>query len=709
MAAIKPYPHFEINVKDNSIYTVTYEEILPVHRALWVMKTQEGPCGDPTWCASFTQAKAIFGAETFKPANKVYFSPQAQFLLETLTYNGAFICRASEGGSEAQVILEAWVRETDVVQYQLDEDGNRLVDSNGNYLTAKDANGVDIKEAGVEITFRTRYELTSTETSAGRDLGSLAASRTAATGEGDNVVNYKVYPILAVKALYPGLYGNDLAFSLFYLPGENKAGDVDFFKSVFYSFAPVRRDYGSTTTSPLYDKYNRTFETFAANPETIDPDNNVQYSMENMLNRGYDAEGKQLPYTIYTYEDSFKALGNLIISKEVAANTTDCLGNISTKELEGFDAASSELGYKVNVFTGYNVNKQPYKHVSIITKLDDNQETPVAVLSDKSVIYLNGGADGNLDDQMVENAVRQLCAKKLNPQIVDKFKYPITHMYDPGFSMKTKYAMLDFLDVRDDIMVELSTQVLFDDGTGRSIEINEQDEDEANGEALRSYALLMRESILMGTDCCRCAIYCHAGRLATGTYTNYLPMTYWSASKHAKFGRTQYMSVTEPRGWPESYNEMFKVASYKWINFDPEGQSRVWDSGLNYLQYADRSRVFYPSLRTVYRAETSVLVDQWFVDAVVYTKHVVRKAWAKHSGRNDRAAVIQQAIKDYLDAELGALYCGKYDFTVTVYQTEEEVKIGYIQHVKISITSPATMRVLDVDIEVNREGFTPEE
>ena len=121
------------------------------------------------------------------------------------------------------------------------------------------------------------------------------------------------------------------------------------------------------------------------------------------------------------------------------------------------------------------------------------------------------------------------------------------------------------------------------------------------------------------------------------------------------------------------------------------------------------TRLFYPSLRTVYRAATSVLVDEWFVAAVVYTKYVCRRAWATFSGRNDSAAVLQGAIKTYLDKELKALYNGKYTFDVTVYQTAEEQQLGYIQHVKLSITAPATMRVLDVDIEVNRENFVPEE
>jgi len=198
--------------------------------------------------------------------------------------------------------------------------------------------------------------------------------------------------------------------------------------------------------------------------------------------------------------------------------------------------------------------------------------------------------------------------------------------------------------------------------------------------------------------------------LVDNTYTKPLPIgTYWSALKHAQLGNMPYMNPREPRGWPDSYNEFFKVNSINWINYDPEIQSRAWNGGINYIQWADMSRVFYPALRTVYREDTSVLSDQWFVDAVVYTKHVVRTAWGRFTGRNDRVAILQRAIKEYLDEQLATLYSGKYDFEVSVYQTAEEQKIGYIQHVLIRIISPATMRVLDVDIEVNREGYNPEE
>lgn len=700
---IKPFPHYQINVKDNSIYEVEYTTILPVHRPIWIMRCQQGPVGDPVWCPTYTYASNMFGEQTFTNTNKKYYSPQAKVLTDTLTYNGAFICRAAdETALNSVVIIEAYVRQVDdILQYAYDEDGNRLLDDDGNYVE-KQENGQPVYEPGVEIKFVKRHELLSSEEVSGYDYSSLQRRTVVDTDAEGTEITWSVYPIMVFEALYPGEYGNDLCFSLFYKNSENAAGDVNFYQSLFYTFAPARREYDSTTVTPHYDIYNTTQNSFAANPETLNPDTGAEMSMQAVLNKAYDEDSHQLPYTIYTYEENLLTVGNRIAQVESETSLGHTKPTYDAEEI-----MNTSFGYLVNVISCRNLNGVPYDHVRLITISDEDEN--VVQLAEDNYIYLANGADGDLSDLMVQNCIQQFCAKTLNPQIVDKFRYPFTHMYDVGYNFDTKYAMIDFLDVRDDIMIELSTQVLMDDNTGRTITLNDQMTDESNGEALRSRALLMRESVLKGTDCCRCAIYAHAGFLADGVYSDPMPFTYWSAMKHARFGNLPYMNTTEPRGWPQSYNEFFKVSSVNWINYDPEGQSRVWDSGINYVQWADMTRIFYPALRTVYRAETSVLVDQWFVDAVVYTKHVVRNAWGKFSGRNDKSAVLQQGIKEYLDTELSYLYNGKYDFEVSVYQTAEEQRIGYIQHVLIRLTSPATMRVLDVDIEVNREGYESEE
>ena len=310
------------------------------------------------------------------------------------------------------------------------------------------------------------------------------------------------------------------------------------------------------------------------------------------------------------------------------------------------------------------------------------------------------------DDKAMYDFVK-LKLPVIKDRIVESLRFPFTHIFDVGYTMKTKKAICDFLDVRDDFVFIASPQVLYSDGTKRSVTQNDMAKDEANTEALRAYALLMRESVLYGTDCMRVSIYEHSGHLVNSVYQGVVPHTFWAAVQYSQYGNLTYMSKTEPRGLPYSYNLLFK--DQNWTNYRADSQSRVWDEGGNYVQFADMTRLFYPALRTVYRAATSVLIDEWVVASVVYTKYVARRAWARFSGRNDYAAALQDAIKKYIESELNLLFNGKYGFTVSVYQTAEERELGYIQHVKISITYGATMRVLDVDIEVNREGFVPEE
>ena len=823
---VKPYPHIQMNVKDNSIATINFVETLPVHRPLYVMKTQKGPVGRPVWCNTYSEAAAIFGAETFNPANKDYYTKASVFLRETMTNNGAFISRYlpldySSGLPErvllaqatANTVLYAIVKEAPIPLYKLDKNtGARLQEFKDDTGEWEDV-PTGYADIGVSIQYAvepiSNFYVDPTDIDAGLDL-----SPKPIVGGGWRL------PIVAFKAANPGAYGNDLAFQLFYTPKSNDAADVDVYKTLFYNIGFAMREYNSTTWDPVVDIYNRENMAFAANPETINPDTGASMAIDNVLDKGFSDSLHQLPVDFEFCESNLNLIGLIIASYEKDARATmldpygepyddpyttkdesaplymslNAYGNGIIGTLTNADKAVikgwfnqdpysdvdltkasdlkenisvPDLGYRVNVISGKNLMNIPYEHVlinsavnpsiellpveeeetytedgywevdwgKIIGELDDNNVSnkditvPVGVMLNAiSYHALSGGDDGDyIDDE--ETVIRKidgvdtkvgssndtamynfvkLKAPCVRDEIVESLHYPFTHIFDLGYSFKTKKAMLDFLDVRDDVMVILSTQVLMTDGSGRTIKINDQATDEGNGEALRAYALLMRESVLFGTDCMRAAIYCHSGTLTDTTlYSGVLPFTYWDAVQYSKYGNLTYMKQDEPRGLPNSYNLLFKT--WNWWNYRADSQSRVWDNGLNYVQYADMTRLFYPSLRTVYRAATSVLVDEWFVAAVVYAKYVCRRAWATFSGRNDTASVLQGMIKKYLDSELAHLFNGKYAFDVSVYQTAEEQELGYIQHVKLSITSGATMRVLDVDIEVNREGFVPEE
>ena len=766
MSSQKSYPHYEINVKDNSIYTFAIEEILPVHRPLWVLRTQEGPVGEPVWCGTATKLKKVFGEQTLNAANKLYASPQTFFLTQTMTKNGAFIVRALDSSATtAAAILEAVVKEAPVVQYvkdvdpasptygqrkkdldtesptygeyliqtmegatettevvKVDAEGNPVLDEQGNQVieVVETTPQVPVTENGLEITFRIRPAAASELDPDGPGLGGL----TVAPGENGEIV----YPILALKALNPGNYGNDLAFRFFYRQSENDAANVAFYKSVFNSFSAVRREYNSTTTNVITDIYGRNYNSFAADPDCTDPESAVQYGMDAVITSAFDTDDaaatSDFPYTVFTYEDNLKLIGDRIIALESE-------DSLAISEF-GFESKDEMNGYMIDVLSGLNIKGVSYDHVHVkgrgltlsAPNAAGNTSASYDVLANGEVVldsqidmFLSGGNDGELEgageverDEFVDHFFYQFLKLYVNPKIVDKFRYPMTHLYDCGYSMTTKYAMIDFLDTRDDVGVELTTQVLFQSswatGANRQLKLNDQAADLANGLVLRERALLMRESVLKGTDCMRCSIYTQSGMPIAATYSKPTPFTLWSAFQHAQYGNTDQMSAQEPRGLPYSYNEMFK--SWNWTPHAELHKEKTWDAGLNYCQYADMTRIFYPALRTVYREATSVLTDQWVVDALIYTKHECRKAWARFSGRNTPQAILEDEIKNYLENKLAYLYNGKYEFSVTVYKTEEEQKIGYIEHVKLKLTFPATMRVMIFDIEVNREGYDSE-
>lgn len=720
MSTVKPYPHYEINVIDNSIYTVLYEEILPIHRPVYVMKTQEGPAGIPVWCPNYSKFANTFGAETLNEGNIKYFSPQGFFLKNTFKYNGAFVVRAvDESAKEAVCIIEAHVKkrigEDGIVQYEKDSSGRyKLHETTGKKIALQVDDGeggmIDKLEDGIEITYVARYEPLSTED---EDLCKVDLGRLDIREVGSDV---KVYPLMALKSLYTGEYGNDLALSLFYDANANDSFKIKNAGSVFTSIEPVRRDYNKSTTTAHRDKYGNMFQTSCVKPNVIDPKTGISSSMDVILEKAYDEENK-LPYTLYTYPENFNLVGNRIIEVEDVDLGAGDISVLGFEKEEGFSAegstvspvaAASEQGYMVNIYSFVSPDRINYDHVEEGDASAGAESDVVVSFTKGHHIWLKGGEDGNIDDISVETAVRKFCSLDLCPEIEDSAKYPFTHLYDVGFTMETKLAMLDILDLRDDVIVELSTQVLFQDENNLPIVLNGEMEDEANGEVLLQTALMMRESIAKGTEACRTSVYAQANRPIAATYNLPVPFTFWSAIKHAMYHNLPYIKGQEPRGLPYSYNEMFKDGA-NWVPYRKSSRSRLWDSGINYCIYADMTRLFYPALRSVYPYETSALVDQWFVDAIVYTKHEVRKSWAKHSGRNDYTAVLQSDIEKDLNSKLGALYGGKYRFTVRVFQTVEEAKIGYIQHVTIAITAPNTNRVWDVDIIVNREGYNPEE
>jgi len=397
--------------------------------------------------------------------------------------------------------------------------------------------------------------------------------------------------------------------------------------------------------------------------------------------------------------------------------------------------------WMVNIISGQNLDGVPYHTIvvneSMPTEPENATTDPVVCATNEDdgtllrpytawknadlvsdvLHYACNGRDGSLTDWDHETNIRAFYGltyqyeDSWNPKnIVDRGHYPFNTIFDTGYTLETKKALCDFLVTREDVKVILSTQNCNKyknaaNGNVMQPVLNTMAQDESVGTALQSRVQLMRESIIKGTACCRATIFAHAGHLF-GTYKGIVPMTLWSAIKGSEHYNTTTMRGTV-KGWPNSQVDIFK--DLNWVAPDEESHERHWNLGINYVQYYDMDNLHFPSVRTVYKYDTSVLLDDEFTDAIVFTKQAARDSWATYVGMDTPQAEYESLVTADVTARLHRIYNGRYTFTVEAYQTAEEARRGYVQHVAITIYAPAIKRVWLVDVICRRENFNPAE
>lgn len=732
MSMVAPYPHVEIDVEDKSIYIPVNEDILPLHRPLYIMRTQKGPVGVPVWCESYTRAKKIFGSNTFNQRSK-YFSPASYFLLQQLQSNGAFIMRAGDDtANSARVFVELGVKAVEAVpQYQRDAYGKFVYDEEGKKIALESATAT----AGYQLIWRavsTPADINSIDPGAWEDLGP-------AQDPNDKTITW--YPMFSFLASNAGAWGNAFGFKLCFSNKDNSGDFIVRNGSVAYQIAPVELEEGNSTPTVIYDKYNNPAVSGVVKPDTIDSISGVDISFNKKLAASY-SDGYELPLSIYYYSDSFKKVGDMIMKAEVAAkdaivanygNIVDVDGKFGVdgtvvtfvEDLLGvtigegdvtaasiaddIDGADAAFGFMANLMTCVDRDKRGYFASYVVATSDADAPAGCIDMDADATVYMMGGTDGNDADPFIEEYTRKYLTAAANNNheyLIDYFRMPFNCVIDSGWSIATKKAYLEFMDVRDDLKVYLGTQQSWMiNSVGKLVRppVNTKYEDESIGAGLRTHAWLMRESIAKGTECCRATIFLHAGR--TADYDVWLPGTLWIAKKMAEYCNRDFMNK-EPKELPNSAVECWKDLS--WVASSEDTKSRNWNAGLNYVQYYSMTGLHYASVRSVYKYDTSVLVDDMFVNAITWMKHIVRRSWARFAGATRPVAELQQAITEDLTSRLAYMINGKYEFTVDVYQTDEDKKLGYVQHVDITVTSPATNRVWLVNIICKREGFEPE-
>ena len=375
----------------------------------------------------------------------------------------------------------------------------------------------------------------------------------------------------------------------------------------------------------------------------------------------------------------------------------------------------SEVGFMVNFAGCSDYQGTPFFATEVIDSTDDliTSDTRVApkakdiiIPSSDQAIFLGGGTDGDINDWNIEEYTRAQIRSAIagtQDYLNDYWHCPFNAMYDTGYSLKTKKAIIDFTAVRDNMVAVIGSQITWKKNAAdiKDPVANSRMDDEAIAASLRAYALLMKEDVENATGACRTVIFTAAGKTSDHD-DKWVPMTLWYALKNAEYLNKPYIDQ-EPKELPYSSVECFTDVS--WTAAQEETKSRVWISGVTDAQYNNMTGIHFASVRSVYWYETSILVDAGAVNALCFSKDIVRRSWSTWAGSTRRAAELNKLITEDLSGRMAYMLHDKFRYKVNVYQTTEDMNLGFQRHVDVELWAAGQNRVWKATIICKREGY----
>ena len=602
---------------------------------------------------------AFFGSETFNESSK-YFNPANRFAGVAMNNGSCQMRLVDPAATTATLGLFAKVTPKKITQYEKDVLGNRKIDNNGDWIPLKDSNDAPIQQDGLSILFTVR-QLTGSE-----KYNGLVPVTTNTGG-----VDVVTYPILAWEVNSQGSYGQRQGLRLSVSKADTK-DTAETLQSILYRFTPIELPTGvSVTGQPIVDNFGAKYNDISFRDIAVFAPTNTNYALKYVTKNAYvDATTgiNKLPYKLFGYGANVKTIGERLIAL--------------SPELVGTDP------YLIDIVTGTDTDSQHYDHLAI-------ESASSTVVGDAVTNYAKGGSDGDTSFAKLQELIRDWLVGNDHGEFGNTLQFPITHFYDPGFTMETKYLVLTLLGLRDDIKVDLSTQ-------DAAMAPNTEAQDVSAAQALLFRAQMYPESVVNGVPCARVGIYAHTGELLVGTpYSEQTPFTLNRLLSRMRLAGGQRIEGSVG-GQPESLVSAFK--SVNWVADANPSRKRAWTSGFNAVMHADMIRLFYPSIRTVYTNDTSLLIDDEVSDIVCcYLKKVCRQVWAIYVGRRQSSEKMFPLISSDMDQRCSAFLNGDdLQITTELFRTAADTNLGYKTSVRLLISGSLAQRQMEFIFDLER-------
>lgn len=656
-------------------------EVIPTHLPKVYIYAKKGPT-TPQLVVGASRT-AMYGADSFDLRSP--YATHATVLSNIINSQGnaQMIQRVmpTDAGRPASLRLYLDVLRTQIDTYERNDDGSFALDEDGlKVATGTKVTGIKAKWVVTEVlpvnsndTFGQGTQAPGNQTS-GQDQSTR-------------------YPIMDLRAPYFGADGKNFGIRIF-APTMLSSSPVDeriLTNEKVYPFriqCVYRKDELSTPTI-VETLSAEQFKDVTWKAGVIDRNTDSKISIEDVFLQAYqDFDSTVNPPT-------YGPFGEMHIYHD---NLEDILSDVyATESLwagDGNDLDGTTGGeYKVNLINALHSSGVPYETLEMV------QANDCVFLTETSNIYAIGGSDGTMNETLFADLVTTAVTEYANENsvLMDAARYPESIIYDSGFPLATKYALCNFIAVRKDTFVVLSTH----DVLGLKLTASQES---ALAIALKTRLQSFPESEYFGTAVMRGMVVGRSGRLLQSQYGKNLPLTLEIARKAAA-----YMGAGNGRwkpGFAFDAAPLNNVSMFTDINvtFTPASvRNKDWDAGLNWVQSFGRRSYFFPALKTVYDNDTSVLNSFFTAMAIVELQKVGERAWRQFTGSaNLTNAQLIERVKRFIVENTIGRFDERFVIEPDVYFTEADIARGYSWTTKMKIFAPNMMTVQTLSIEARR-------
>jgi len=681
----------DLGTRDLSTRVVPLSPLeIPQHLPKLYIFAEKGPIG-PTYIdfdnESLTQ---VYGDETFNVAGK-YYTHQTPFLeLMAGAGNNCVVHRLSppDANDVANFTLYLDIVPDQVPLYDKNTDGSLVLDANGNPVQSLDTNGNPILVNG----FKVGWVIDTTVAPLGTYQRGLLTVRPGVQTDTSGTVQSQQYPIFEFSAKDPGEAGNKLAIKLYpayqtdLIPFPNNVLSEG--KQYPYYFQMVRLvDQTSGLINDVLNSFGSKYSKVSLMNNGRDPATGAIIDIDKVV---YD-QYINLPInlesglgTAYVYQQNLDTvLTDLYNAEKVISDTY--------RDIEINTVENNIYAYNILTFT--SSNHSPYQSA----KLQDL--TNGVRLTKNTNIYLQSGFDGTMSENLLDSLVLADLENYNNSlhEYNDLVLHPESIMYDSGFTLNTKKALMKFISRRKDTFVVLSTYA----HDAPSITLSDQ---YSVGIALKTVIDLYPESATFGTPVMRGIINAGSGYLINSLYNKRVPTSYEVASKSAKYMGAKNGAWKNGFAFdraPLSVLTEIKDIDVTWV--PTSTRNTLWSTGLNFvLNYKVRTQ-FFPALQTVYENDTSVLNSYFTAVAISFLNKVAHAAWREFSGSISLTnAQLEEQVNNFVSALVKDKFDNKFVIVPNTTVTELDNLRGYSWTLPIKIYANNMKTVMTTYVEAYR-------